>query len=85
MQQSHTVKIWDPLVRLLHWGLAASFLIAYLSEDDRLTLHSYAGYLLLGLITLRLVWGLGTRAVNRVANEPGHDDVVLHLLNDKVE
>ncbi len=58
MQQSRTVKIWDPLVRLLHWGLAASFLIAYLSEDDRLTLHSYAGYLLLGLITLRLVWGL---------------------------
>ncbi len=58
MQKSATIKIWDPLVRLLHWGLAASFLVAYLSEDDRLTLHSYAGYALLGLIAMRLVWGL---------------------------
>ena len=58
MQPSATVKIWDPLVRLLHWALAASFLVAYLSEDDRLTLHSYAGYTLLGVIALRLVWGL---------------------------
>ena len=58
MQESATIKIWDPLVRLLHWGLAASFLVAYLSEDDRLTLHSYAGYALLGLIAMRLVWGL---------------------------
>jgi cytochrome b len=58
MQEPATVNIWDPLVRLLHWGLAASFLVAYLSEDELLTLHSFAGYTLLGLIAVRLVWGL---------------------------
>lgn len=56
------VKVWDPLVRVFHWALVVSFFTAYLTEDDFLTLHVWAGYGVLGLVVLRILWGLvGTR------------------------
>lgn len=56
------VRVWDPLVRIFHWALVAGFATAYLVEDDILDLHVLAGYLVLTLIAVRLVWGLiGTR------------------------
>jgi cytochrome b len=56
------VMVWDPLVRLFHWSLAASFAVAFVLEDNWLGVHVWAGYLALGLIALRLVWGfVGTR------------------------
>ena len=56
------VRVWDPLVRIFHWSLVSAFLIAYLTEDDLMSLHSYAGYTVLGLIGIRILWGLiGTR------------------------
>ena len=58
MSQPETVKIWDPLVRIFHWSLAGTFLVAYLTEDDYLTPHTLAGYTLLGLLGFRLLWGL---------------------------
>lgn len=57
-----TIKVWDPLVRIFHWSLAAFFLIAYVTEDDLLSVHVYAGYAVAGLVAFRLIWGLiGTR------------------------
>lgn len=57
-----TVKVWDPLVRIFHWSLVLFFAIAYLTEDDFETIHSYAGYTVAALVGFRLVWGLiGTR------------------------
>ncbi len=57
-----TVPVWDPLVRIFHWTLAGSFFVAYLSEDDFMTLHEWAGYTVAALVGFRLVWGLiGTR------------------------
>ncbi len=56
------VKVWDPLVRAFHWTLAGAFSIAYLTEDDFLSLHTWAGYTILGLVLFRVLWGLvGTR------------------------
>lgn len=56
------VKVWDPLVRLFHWGLVLAFFTAYLTEDDYLSVHIYAGYTVLGLVLFRIVWGIiGTR------------------------
>ncbi len=56
------VKVWDPLIRFFHWSLVLSFIIAYFSEDDFMTLHVYAGYYILGLIAIRVIWGfIGTQ------------------------
>jgi cytochrome b len=53
-----TVKVWDPLVRLFHWSLAASFVLAWISADEWDDLHIWAGYTAAALIAFRLVWGL---------------------------
>ncbi|KAA6185596.1 cytochrome B [Thiohalocapsa marina] len=55
-------QVWDPLVRVFHWSLAAAFAVAFIVEDHLLGVHVWAGYLMLALIAVRLVWGLvGTR------------------------
>ena len=52
-----SVRVWDPLVRLFHWSLVAAFATAFVSEEGE-RLHEVAGYVVLGLIAFRLVWGL---------------------------
>ncbi len=52
------VKVWDIFVRSSHWAVALGFFVAYLTEDDLLTLHVWAGYLVGALVVLRLVWGV---------------------------
>jgi len=57
-----TVKAWDPLVRVFHWSLVFFFLLAFITEDDWMSLHVWAGYAVSMLIGFRLLWGLvGTR------------------------
>jgi cytochrome b len=53
------VVVWDPLVRVFHWSLVTSFVVAYLSgEGEVLGLHAWSGYLIGGLILFRLLWGM---------------------------
>jgi cytochrome b len=62
MNHSEQIRVWDPFVRIFHWGLAAAFFTAYLSGDEWLDLHTLAGYTALGLILGRIPWGIiGTR------------------------
>lgn len=52
------VRVWDPLVRVLHWGLVAAFATAWLTADESQSLHTIAGYAVAGLVAFRVVWGL---------------------------
>lgn len=52
-----TVSVWDPLLRLFHWSLVTSIAIAWFSEEGE-WLHRWSGYVALGLIAFRLVWGV---------------------------
>ena len=55
------IKVWDPVVRFFHWSLVSAFLIAYVTEEDLLTVHTWAGYLIAGLLVIRIIWGfIGT-------------------------
>ena len=61
-QEPSRVKVWDPLVRVFHWGLVLSFFLAFITEDDWISLHIQAGYAVTLLIGFRLIWGfIGTR------------------------
>ncbi|MBU0655652.1 MAG: cytochrome b/b6 domain-containing protein [Gammaproteobacteria bacterium] len=55
--QSKTVRVWDPLVRIFHWSLVVSFAVAYLSSEDGEGLHEISGYIAFGLILFRILWG----------------------------
>jgi len=57
------ILVWDIPTRVFHWSLALSFLGAFLTaETERYRdLHIALGYIMLGLIVFRLVWGfIGT-------------------------
>jgi cytochrome b len=50
------VRVWDPLVRAVHWPLAAVVIIDWFT-DEPLWMHTWLGYLALALVVLRIVWG----------------------------
>ncbi|TDK41323.1 cytochrome b/b6 domain-containing protein [Antarcticimicrobium luteum] len=57
-EMGQTRRIWDPLIRLFHWGLVAAYAIAWLTAEELDSVHEIAGYTVAGLIAFRLVWGL---------------------------
>ena len=58
----NTIRVWDPVVRIGHWALVFAFFTAYFTEDDFLTQHVWAGYVVGAIICLRLLWGfVGTK------------------------
>jgi cytochrome b len=55
------VRIWDPLVRVLHWGLALSIAVAWLTYEGggaSARIHEAAGYVALAFIGTRVIWGV---------------------------
>ena len=55
------VKVWDPLVRIFHWSLAAGIATAWLTADEWDRAHEWIGYAIAALLAIRLVWGfIGT-------------------------
>ena len=60
------IRVWDVLVRVLHWTLAAAVVTAWVSGHwpprDFDAWHHTAGYVAGAAVMLRLIWGFtGTR------------------------
>lgn len=51
-------RVWDPLVRLTHWGIATAVIVNGMILRDDSFVHLWVGYAALGLLALRLLWGL---------------------------
>jgi cytochrome b len=68
MESQELIKVWDLPLRIFHWLLVAGFFIAYLTEDDLLTVHVWAGYLVTGLLVFRLIWGFIGNQYARFSN-----------------
>jgi cytochrome b len=52
------IPVWDIFVRVTHWSVALLVLAELTFLDDDWAVHRWAGYVVLGLVALRLVWGL---------------------------
>lgn len=48
--------VWDPLVRIVHWSLAATVAAAWLTRHGGGALHEWLGYASLVLILVRVCW-----------------------------
>lgn len=54
------ILVWDLPTRLFHWLFALSFAVAWITGDSDTyrDLHVFVGYLMLGLLGFRVLWGL---------------------------
>jgi cytochrome b len=56
------VRVWDPFVRIFHWSLVCLFVFAFATGDEWDKPHEFAGYVIAGLVGLRVIWGfVGSR------------------------
>jgi cytochrome b len=83
-EMKREIRVWDPLVRIVHWSLVLAFGMAYLSGDEENNLHLYAGYVVFALIGFRILWGLiGTRFA-RFSNFVYSPGSVIKYIKDSV-
>ncbi|MEO8186087.1 MAG: cytochrome b/b6 domain-containing protein [Burkholderiaceae bacterium] len=57
MAKIRHVRVWDRFVRFLHWGLVATFAVAYFSTVGEQWVHNWSGYAAVALVLARIVWG----------------------------
>jgi cytochrome b len=76
---SGRIQVWDIAVRLFHWSLVAMVVSAYFIIDPR-QIHRTLGYIVIGLVVFRLVWGgVGTRHARFVNFIPGPKRLIDYL------
>jgi cytochrome b len=63
-----SVRVWDLPTRLVHWAMAALIPWSWwTAHHDQLERHRLSGYLLLGLLLFRLIWGFAGSETARFA------------------
>lgn len=77
------VKVWDPFVRLFHWAVVVGVGID-LIFDAGTGLHMAAGYVVLSLVLLRLIWGGIGSPHARFASFVTSPSTALHYLRDEM-
>lgn len=74
------IKVWDIFVRVFHWSLVSAFTMAYLTEDEFSKIHVIAGYVIVGLVITRLIWGLIGSKHARFSDFISNPMAVIHYL-----
>ena len=79
---STRILVWDVPTRVFHWLLVLSFTVAFLTAESERNrdIHVVSGYILLGLLAFRLLWGfIGTRYARFGSFLFGPGEVVAYL------
>lgn len=78
--EGNAPTLWDPVVRLTHWGIACAVLLnAVVTEGGSLT-HVSLGWLGMALLLLRVIWGgLGPSEARFSAFPPNPAAALRHL------
>lgn len=62
------VKVWDPWIRLVHWGIVSLIGISWVSiKTGNAEVHYLSGYAVLTLLLFRLAWGVAGSDTARFA------------------
>ena len=75
------LRVWDPWVRLVHWGVALLLPFSWwTAETARYDLHFLSGYAILTLVLFRLAWGVvGSETARFARFVKGPKAVFAHL------
>jgi cytochrome b len=75
------LRVWDPWVRLTHWGVALLLPFSWWTADTgRDDLHMQSGYAILALVLFRLAWGVvGSDTARFTRFVKGPRAVLVHL------
>ena len=84
MTSEELIKVWDLPLRIFHWLLVGGFLVAYLTEEELLQLHVWAGYLIGALLLFRLIWGFVGNDYARFSNFLCSPDKSVAYLKDLI-
>ena len=80
------VRVWDVPTRLIHWLIVLLVAASWWTGDTgRMDWHRYSGYLLLGLISFRIYWGLVGASTARFRQFVRGPQVVLSYLRGRWE
>ncbi|MFA6114027.1 MAG: cytochrome b/b6 domain-containing protein [Sphingomonas sp.] len=74
------VRVWDPLVRLFHWAVAAGVIanLTFLRHEEKP--HIYVGYAVVAALLARLAWGFLARGHARFASfVPGRRGLIAYF------
>ena len=73
-------RLWDPVVRLTHWGIAVAVLVNAVVTEGGSLLHVSLGWVAMALLLLRLVWAvLGPKEARFSAFPPNPVAALRHL------
>lgn len=78
------VRVWDIVVRVFHWSLVLSFVVAWLTRHGSEDVHHLAGYAAAALVALRVAWGVAGTHYARFAQFTRPPRTVLRYLGDIV-
>jgi cytochrome b len=65
------IKVWDLVVRVLHWSLVASVVGAWITREGDDVLHIRLGYAALAIVVARVIgdsWVLGMRGLTNLCD-----------------
>jgi cytochrome b len=83
-ETARTVLVWDPIVRLFHWSLVIAFIVAWATGDELQRLHEMAGYAIVALLVIRILWGFVGSTHARFAGFVHRPSTVARFLVDTV-
>ena len=65
MPDKVAIEVWDRWIRLFHWGLVLTILFSFYTTKTSaapflfpIEVHAQAGYLVIGLLIFRWLWGV---------------------------
>ncbi len=83
-ETKQTVLVWDPIVRLFHWSLVIAFVVAWVTGDEMQGVHEWAGYAIVGLLVIRIVWGFAGTSHARFSDFIYSPSTILGFLIDTI-
>ena len=54
---SQTIRVWDLLVRVLHWSLATCVIVSFATHEISERVHFWTGYAALAIALVRIIVG----------------------------